>query len=92
MATISFNVVFDKMMKDPEFKKEYEALAPEFELKRQLIKARIDSKMTQEQIAKKMNMKQANLARFEKTMDAKFSTILKYAKALELKELKITLT
>lgn len=91
MATISFNAVFDKMMKDPDFKKEYEALAPEFELKRQLIKARIDSKMTQEQIAEKMNMKQSNLARFEKTMDAKFSTILKYAKALGIKELKIAL-
>ncbi|NDJ27695.1 transcriptional regulator [Campylobacter sp. MIT 12-8780] len=91
MATISFNTVFDRMMKDPDFKKEYEALAPEFELKKQLIKARIDSKMTQEQIAKKMNMKQANLARFEKTMDAKFSTILKYAKALNMKELRISL-
>lgn len=91
MATISFNVVFDEMMKDPEFKKEYEALAPEFELKRQLIKARIDSKMTQEQIAQKMEMKQSNLARFERSMDAKFSTILKYAKALGLKELKIAL-
>lgn len=28
MATISFNVAFDEMMKDPEFKKEYENLAP----------------------------------------------------------------
>lgn len=91
MATISFNVAFEEMMKDPEFRKEYEALAPEFELKRQLIKARIASKMTQSQIAEKMQMKQANLARFEKTMDAKFSTILKYAKAIGVKELKIAL-
>lgn len=91
MATISFNVIFDEMMKDPEFKKEYEALAPEFELKRQLVKARIDSKMTQSEIAEKMEIKQSNLARFEKSMDAKFSTILKYAKALGLKELRIVL-
>lgn len=91
MATISFNVAFEEMMKDPEFRKEYEALAPEFELKRQLIKARIASKMTQSQIAEKMQIKQANLARFEKTMDAKFSTILKYAKAIGVKELKIAL-
>ncbi|CUU86649.1 hypothetical protein [Campylobacter hyointestinalis] len=46
MIAISFNTVFENMMKDPGPKKEYEALAPEFELKRQLIKARIDSKMT----------------------------------------------
>lgn len=84
-------MVFDEMMKDPEFKKEYENLAPEFALKKQLIKARIQSKMTQSEIAKKMDMKQSNLARFEKSLDSKFSLILKYAKALGLKEIKIVL-
>ena len=91
MPTISFNKAFEKMMQDPEFKKEYEALKPEFELKKQLIEARIKSKLTQEQIATKMNMKQANLARFEKSLGARFSTIIKYARALGLKELKIAL-
>ena len=91
MPTISFNKAFEKMMQDPEFKKEYEALKPEFELKKQLIEARIKSKLTQEQIATKMNMKQANLARFEKSLDARFSTIINYARALGLKELKIAL-
>ncbi|MDY3663678.1 MAG: helix-turn-helix transcriptional regulator, partial [Campylobacter sp.] len=86
MSTISFNKAFEKMMQDPEFKKEYEALEPEFALKKQLIEARIKSKLTQEQIATKMNMKQANLARFEKSLDARFSTIIKYARALGLKE------
>ena len=91
MSTISFNKAFEKMMQDPEFKKEYEELEPEFALKKQLIEARIKSKLTQEQIATKMNMKQANLARFEKSLDARFSTIIKYARALGLKELKIAL-
>ncbi|WP_299385336.1 helix-turn-helix transcriptional regulator [Helicobacter sp. UBA3407] len=91
MATISFNVAFDEMMKDTEFKKEYENLAPEFAFKKQLIKARIQSKMTQSEIAEKMDMKQSNLARFEKSLDSKFSLILKYAKALGLKEIKIAL-
>ena len=91
MPTISFNKAFEKMMQDPEFKKEYEVLKPEFELKKQLIEARIKSKLTQEQIATKMNMKQANLARFEKSLDARFSTIIKYARVLGLKELKIAL-
>lgn len=39
-----------------------------------------------------MNMKQANLARFKKSMDAKFSTVLKYPKELGVKELRIALT
>nr|WP_315519797.1 helix-turn-helix transcriptional regulator [uncultured Campylobacter sp.] len=92
MATISFDKYLDNKLKnDPNFRVEYEAMLPEYELKKQLIEARIKSKMTQEQIAQKMEMKQSNLARFEKSMDAKFSTILKYAKALGLKELKISL-
>lgn len=91
MATISFDSVFKKMMEDKEFKEEYEALTPEFELKKQLIKARIDNKITQSQIAKKMNIAQPNLARFEKSLDAKLGMILKYAKALGIKEIKIAL-
>ena len=91
MATIKFNSVLNEMMKDENFKKEYEALAPEFKLKKQLIKARINSNMTQIQIAKKMDIKQSNLARFEKSMDSRLSTVIKYAKALGLKELKISL-
>lgn len=91
MATISFDVAFKEMMKDPEFMAEHEALKPEFELKKQLIEARIKSKMTQKELAAKMDMKQANLARFEKSLDARFSTIIKYAKALGMKELKISL-
>ncbi|WP_416860465.1 helix-turn-helix domain-containing protein [Helicobacter ganmani] len=66
-------------------------LVPEFAFKKQLIKARIQSKMTQSEIAEKMDMKQSNLARFEKSLDSKFSLILKYAKALGLKEIKIAL-
>ncbi|AQW85204.1 hypothetical protein CPIN17262_1545 [Campylobacter pinnipediorum subsp. pinnipediorum] len=53
MGTISFDGVFNEMMKDEEFKKEYEALIHEFELKKQLIKARIKSNMTQSQDFKK---------------------------------------
>ncbi len=91
MGTISFDVVKKEMLKDPEFREAYEALKPEFELKKQLIEARIKSKMTEEEIAAKMNMKQANLARFEKNLNVKFSTIIKYAKALGMKEIKIAL-
>lgn len=91
MPTISFDKAFEEMLQNDEFKAEYEVLKPEFELKKQLIQARINSKISQDELAKKMNMKQANLARFEKSLNAKFSTIIKYAKALGLKELTIQL-
>lgn len=38
MATMNFNIVFHKMMKDYEFKKEYEVLKHEFGLKNNLYK------------------------------------------------------
>lgn len=91
MPTISFDKAFEKMLQNGEFKTEYEILKPEFELKKQLIQARINSKISQDELAKKMDMKQANLARFEKSLNAKFSTIIKYAKALGMKELTIQL-
>ncbi len=91
MPTISFDKAFEEMLQNDEFKAEYEVLKPEFKLKKQLIQARINSKISQDELAKKMNMKQANLARFEKSLNAKFSTIIKYAKALGLKELTIQL-
>lgn len=91
MPAISFDKAFEKMLQNEEFKTEYEILKPEFELKKQLIQARINSKISQDELAKKMDMKQANLARFEKSLNAKFSTIIKYAKALGMKELTIQL-
>lgn len=54
-----------EMMKDDEFKAEYEALKPEYELRRQLIQARLESKMTQKQLAEKVGTKQSNIARLE---------------------------
>lgn len=37
----------DELMQDPDFKKEYEALQPEMDLKRAILDARIRAGMTQ---------------------------------------------
>ena len=64
---------------------------PEYELKSELIKARIKSGLTQSQLAQRMGIKQPNLARLESASgDFKFQTIVKYARALWLKQLNIT--
>ena len=92
MSEVKFDDVFNEMMKNDEFRAEYEALMPEYELKRELIKARIKSGLTQSQLAERMGMKQSNLARLERASgDFKFQTIIKYAKALGLKRLNIAL-
>ena len=51
--------------KDPAYMKEYDALEQEFALVSQVIKARADAGLTQEQLAKRMNTSQAVVARLE---------------------------
>jgi len=69
-------------MKDPEFKKEYEALAPEFEIARALIGARAKAGLTQAEVAERMGTTQSVIARMEggKTMPS-IKTLFRYAKA-----------
>jgi transcriptional regulator with XRE-family HTH domain len=54
-----------QLMKDPEFKKEYEALEPEFKLAATLIRLRLSKGLTQEELAKLLNTKQSSIARLE---------------------------
>jgi len=54
-----------KMMKNPEFRKAYEDLEPEFSVIRQSIKKRIENKMSQRDLAKKLGTKQSAISRLE---------------------------
>jgi ribosome-binding protein aMBF1 (putative translation factor) len=73
-------------MKDPKYRHEYEKLEPEFQIARAIIEARINQKMTQEALAKKVNTGQAVISRLE-NMNAKpsLSLLQKVAKALDLR-------
>ena len=76
----------EKWMKDPEFKRAYEALQPEYEIACQIIEARIKSKMSQEELAKKAGTGQAVISRLE-GMNAKpsISLLIRVARALQTK-------
>lgn len=54
-----------QLMKNPEFRKEYELLRPKFEVINSVIRSRIESGFTQEELAKKLKTKQSNISRFE---------------------------
>lgn len=60
---------FDKMkkrlMKNPAFRKEYEATRVEFEIARAVIRARIEKGLTQAQLAKKVKTRQSVISRVE---------------------------
>jgi len=55
----------NEQMKDPEFAAEYEAHRPEYEAIRAIIGARIESNMTQQQLAEKTGIRRSNISRIE---------------------------
>jgi transcriptional regulator with XRE-family HTH domain len=54
-----------KWSKNPEYRKEYAEQAPEFELARSVIRARVRAKLTQEELAERMQTTQSVIARLE---------------------------
>ena len=65
MAT-KFDDFLDEKLIDPEFKKEYEAIAPEFAIIQAMIDARRSSGMTQKQLAEKTGIAQADISKLER--------------------------
>jgi ribosome-binding protein aMBF1 (putative translation factor) len=59
------SVLHRKWMKSPEYRKAHQALVPEFELTRAVIRARVRAGLTQEQLAQRMNTRQSVIARLE---------------------------
>ena len=60
-----FQKYLNKQMEDPEFAAEYEAMRPEYEAIRAVIAARLESKMTQKELAQRTGIRQSNISRIE---------------------------
>ncbi|HBQ28228.1 XRE family transcriptional regulator [Peptococcaceae bacterium SCADC1_2_3] len=54
-----------QLLKDPEFKKEYDALEPEYRLLRTIIDQRLKKGFSQEMLARMIGTKQEAIARLE---------------------------
>ncbi len=54
-----------EQMKDPEFAAEYDAMRPEYDAIRAVIAARLESNMTQKELAEKTGIRQSNISRIE---------------------------
>jgi ribosome-binding protein aMBF1 (putative translation factor) len=65
MSRIRVDDLHDNWMKDPKYRREYEALEEEFSLVAALIEARTRAGLTQEQVARRMKTTQAVIARLE---------------------------
>lgn len=78
-----------EMLKNPEVKRAYDELEPEYRLAYSLIQARIDQKMTQVELAKKSGVSQVMIARLESgTSNPTVGTVERVARVLG-KELKL---
>ena len=55
----------DESLKSPSFRKEWEAGEADYQISRQMIKARMEKKMSQRALAKKAKTSQANISNLE---------------------------
>lgn len=64
-AGVSFEEMKANMLKDKEFKTEYEKLKPRYEVIEQIIKARKEQNITQSELAKRVGTQKSNISRLE---------------------------
>ncbi len=77
-----YKALNSKMLSDPEVREAYEAMAPEFELARELIGARARAGLTQQELAERMGTTQSAIARLESGGRLpSMKTLLRYAQA-----------
>jgi ribosome-binding protein aMBF1 (putative translation factor) len=80
--TIPYEVFKERMLADPEVRHEYEALAPEFEIALELLRARKRSGLSQIELAERMNTSQSAIARLESGQTLPSTkTLLRFAEA-----------
>jgi len=64
-AGVKFDMVKEQLMKDEEFKAEYEKIKPRYEVLSQIIEARNAQNITQEELVLRVGTQQSNISRFE---------------------------
>ena len=75
-----------ELLKDPEFKKEWEDSEVEFQLGRKLIEARLKRKMSQRELAKNVGTSQAAISRIEAMNgNPSLSLLKRISKALDMR-------
>jgi predicted transcriptional regulator len=80
--TIPFDKLKAKLLADPEVRREYEALAPEFEISAELLRARLRAGLSQAELAERMGTSQSSIARLESGQTLPSTkTLLRFAEA-----------
>lgn len=62
---MTFREGLQEQLKNPEFKAEYEAMEPEYQLINAMIRAREEQKISQRQLSERTGIAQADISRIE---------------------------
>ena len=65
VMTIQFEKLKARLLANPKVKAEYDALAPEFEIAAELLRARLRAGLSQAELAARMGTSQSTIARLE---------------------------
>lgn len=83
MKDIAFDQYLKEQLKDPKFRKEWERTEAAYQVTRELIRARIEGKLSQRELAKKVKTTQAVLSRIENmTVSPSIGLLQRIAQAL----------
>ena len=80
--TIAFDELRKRWRNDPDFRKEYDALKPEFRLARELIEARTAARLSEGEVASRMGTSQPAIARMESGQRPRLRSLQRYAGAV----------
>ena len=83
-VSVNFKEVKQHLMKDTEFKIEYEKLKPRYQVISQIIDARKELNITQEELALRVGTQKSNISRLESgNYNPSLDFLAKVAKGLE---------
>jgi ribosome-binding protein aMBF1 (putative translation factor) len=83
---VSFDEVHVQDMKDPEYRREYDALRPRYALISELVRLRNEKRITQKELAQRLGMHQSAIARFEAgVLNPSFDFVSRLTLALGMK-------
>ena len=80
-----FREFLEEQLQDPEFRKEWDALEPEFAIVQAIIDARKTSGITQKQLSERTGIAQADISRLENgNANPSLSTLKRLASAMDM--------
>jgi ribosome-binding protein aMBF1 (putative translation factor) len=83
---VTFEEVLEDQLRDPEFRKEWEDGEADYQVSRQMIKARLEKKMSQRALAKKVKTSQARISQLENMNgNPSLSFLRRVSSALDIK-------